>query len=265
MIKRVPNIDDAKAYVAATKYGTVHHDRGGLVPLPSLFSTVEFQKQVVSRTRPDTINYIYTNFEEYTPLELVMNTDLATTVLESFPTSVKMFDRGMVLAVSRVKRPSSIGRNNLLADLITNMDSFSRNLLFCKMTDDLYIYSQWNQILLYKVRNRELLPLMLPVVKTANLPFIMALRRHNIALPKSLMELHVSEHLSGKHSEFEMLRKWYRKTVYWRILDSKLRIIDKSQAEMSRYVFKPQVKFSSIREMKQEAEEAWKQTLENMS
>jgi hypothetical protein len=262
--KRVPSKQDAIAFINASKYGVMPwNDRGGPIPLTSLFSTEEFQKQMIGRVTSMSVSYIYTNFEEYTPLEMVIYPNMTTGVLESFETSVKMFDRGIMLGITREKHgPES--RRLAMSHLKSNFTSTNRNCMFHKMRSNLYVCSQWNQLLALDIQKNELIPLIMPVVRTRNIPFMMAVRRHSLSLPKSMVEIHVSEQLAGKHSDFEVLRKLYRKELYWELLERQIRIVEKSSDEMSKYLYKPQMKFSSITEMKEESEQVWKQTLEAM-
>ncbi len=257
---RVPKIEDARAYTERFYNSSLSLDRPGEATLVSLFSSEEFQRRV-NGLIDGKIGLIMSNFEEYTPFPVLQMPEMSTTVLEAFETSVKMFDRGMTLFVTySVYDNPGVSRNQRLVNIVGANNQITRYQAFNKLTSELYVNSHWNQLIAYHPRTGDFVPLMMPVIRTKNLPFVMALRRHRLRIPLHFIEIHVSEYLSGKLLDYEALRKLYRKDLYWSLLNRKMRIIEKSPKEMSKYIYRPEAKFASITELKEEMKEVWKET-----
>lgn len=199
---------------------------------------------------------LLTNLGEYVPL--IMTTNIIVTpsqLIESFQSSMRMFDRGA--AYPLIWDRASV-RRNALAEMEKAFFSYN-DTLQCFETSPAYHTRSNSLLLAVRPRNSDKSRIvMCGVIKNEDYKFVMALRRHNKPIPRSLITILQDEDFDTTSFEFPATRQFYRTRVKDKLLEAKVRIDRVPRTVLEELIFKPDKKFESFDEMKEDGKANWR-------
>ena len=208
---------------------------------------------------------ILTSLGDQIPLILCLNIDIRckTMVLESFESSLRMFKRGCWYPLVQDKvytAPKAYKEylgNNFFS--YTDRGRIYRTPHYMARSQSMFLSQRVND---HWSPTQEVI-LMTGVINHDDFAFVMACRRHNKKIPRSLVTMLISEDINSKsiHRGLHLLIKDIIKP---KLTEAGIGIKKVPQAHLDSFIYQADSKFSSLDEMLAEKDSLWKITLKEL-
>lgn len=199
---------------------------------------------------------LITNLGEYVPLIMATNIIVKPNqIIEGFLSSMKMFDRGAVYPL--VWQRSSMVRN---AIRMMEREFFSYNDRFACYETTTTHWTRSNSLTLAirSLTNHKTKIVICGVIKREDFKFVMSLRRHNKPIPRSLITVLQDEDFDSIDFECQAVRNFYRRHLKEKLSLAGILIKRVPRTVMEALIFRPDKRFSSFDELKEDSQANWR-------
>jgi hypothetical protein len=229
----------------------------GHMVMAETFSSTGFMEMIERERKNDESRFdILTNLGEYVPLIMCSNVKVEPAVIiESFQTCMKMFDRGASypLIWNTVDR-----RRGVIEEMKRHFFDYDDKKNCYETTSSYVLKSNCLFLAVRDTLSESTRICVCAAIKHEDFKFVMALRRHNKPIPRSLITIFVDETFDAPNFPYPAVRDLYRKHLRPRLLDERVMFETVSPQFMSTMMFNPEKKFASFAELKAEQSSVWK-------